>query len=60
MLMAKVFGAYCGLFVLSGHGKELGDRFLERLGFPVTTNSVDHLVSLLTEGCVDRLLKERD
>ncbi|MBW2562369.1 MAG: hypothetical protein JRE40_16175 [Deltaproteobacteria bacterium] len=43
-----------------GHGKELGDRFLELLGFPITTNPADHLISLLTEGCIDRLMKERD
>lgn len=41
-----------------GHGKELGDRFLDGLGFPVTTNPADHLIGLLTEGCIDRLLKE--
>lgn len=33
-----------------GHGKELGDRFLEMIGFPITTNPADHLISLLIEG----------
>lgn len=43
-----------------GHGKQLADRFLDMLGLWPSTNSADHLISLLTEGCIDRLLKEKD
>lgn len=47
---------YCcgGATDLSGegdHGKELGDRFLEQLGFPVTTSPASHLVGMLIDAC---------
>lgn len=39
------------------HGKELADRFLDMLGLWPSTNSADHLITLLTQGCIERLLK---
>lgn len=42
------------------HGKQLADHFLEMLGLWPSTNSADHLISLLTDGCIDRVLKEEN